>query len=416
MSEPTSSPLATNQSQSPTAKYNFFAQDPWSPSSCSTVVDFATSLPVLTPQTTDYDEKLLEQTAESTATYSTPRTTEDPTEPTTQSNGVAKEYTGIPSSPISSPQLIKIIDNHINQPQLAYQPQNRLYHAFRPRIPPTFDGSRDSTLPKINSISHAILIRNALTQFHLAVYLADERVRNSVGERMDILLDTICEEYMPAMEELGVTVQNIVFFYFGRSDDTRGNAVLGALMGWKRRWEIKERRREEERVKMLCREEEMVRLRRCREGDRNRVVAWQSFADGRLRRKTWTGEARDEGGDEKENVEAVEAVKRLNYPVKSLPKSAKSVKKKDGKFRDAKAWAADDAAEEKRRASSGGSISEEGNANGSACGNSLKSQNRKKEEEKLKPEIVEKKSKKKKGMIPLARLNDKEWPSLGSKS
>lgn len=88
-----------------------------------------------------------------------------------------------------------------------------------------------SPIPECHSIEHAMLIREALTKFHLAVYLADEDAGES-QERMVEHLRLICDQYMPSMRKLGIRKYQIVFFYHGRFMIDTGNLVWEAITMW----------------------------------------------------------------------------------------------------------------------------------------------------------------------------------------
>ena len=88
-------------------------------------------------------------------------------------------------------------------------------------------------LPNPPTITHTILISKALTQFHLAVYLADADAGQDEVQRRDSLKG-ICNRHMPVMTELGVRKDQIVFFYHGRSEIGMGNAVWDAISEWER--------------------------------------------------------------------------------------------------------------------------------------------------------------------------------------
>ncbi|KAK5096315.1 hypothetical protein LTS08_007571 [Lithohypha guttulata] len=103
---------------------------------------------------------------------------------------------------------------------------------FRPRWP-SDGGDRvvPDPIPQCYSVEHAILIRDALTKFHLAVYLADEDAGES-EERMMAHLEVICNQYMAAMSTLGIQKHQIVFFYHGRGYTRTGNQVWDAISEW----------------------------------------------------------------------------------------------------------------------------------------------------------------------------------------
>ena len=75
---------------------------------------------------------------------------------------------------------------------------------FHPRIPPLSPNkSWESPIPKYKSVAHAIEIRNALTQFHLAIHLADEEARGD-DIRFRTILAHLCEKHMPKIDELEI--------------------------------------------------------------------------------------------------------------------------------------------------------------------------------------------------------------------
>lgn len=78
------------------------------------------------------------------------------------------------------------------------------HHKFHPRLPPDDDSQAwESPIPRCDSIGHAIVLREAMTIFHLGIYLADEDAGES-SIRLRQNLAVVCERYMPAMVKLGV--------------------------------------------------------------------------------------------------------------------------------------------------------------------------------------------------------------------
>lgn len=111
---------------------------------------------------------------------------------------------------------------------------------FQPQFPPDpnkpFEPGNDDfdPIPVCESVEHAILVRNALTQFHLMVYLAME----AAGEHADLRhkhFKKIVDEYMPAMSLLRIRPQHIVFFYHGRFMQAVGTSLWHLMTGWEQR-------------------------------------------------------------------------------------------------------------------------------------------------------------------------------------
>ncbi|KAK5945598.1 hypothetical protein PMZ80_002803 [Knufia obscura] len=103
-------------------------------------------------------------------------------------------------------------------------------HPETSRINPFFS----FPVPQPRSIPHALLIRDALTKFHTAVYLADATTLHNENLRKEYLA-AICDAYMPAMERLGIAKHQIVFFYHGRVEIDMGNEVWDAMGEWEGR-------------------------------------------------------------------------------------------------------------------------------------------------------------------------------------
>lgn len=150
----------------------------------------------------------------------------------------AESMSSAPSLPsLSSPQLAPSAPSVPSDTQSARSDgssSDDVPNEFPPWVynfRPAWPGEKANPIPECHSIEHAMLVREALTKFHLAVYLADEDAGEN-EQRMREHLETICEQYMPAMRKLGIRRNQIVFFYHGRGVMKTGSWVYEGILAW----------------------------------------------------------------------------------------------------------------------------------------------------------------------------------------